>query len=112
LLAAEKAAKLTTVSEVFRGTARQAVLRFPEFLNVAAAVALAGNGLDQTEVLVLADPTIERSTHEIQAEGAFGVFRFEIENVPLSTNSGTGTRLVALSLVRALLSRRAVFVIG
>jgi aspartate dehydrogenase len=112
LLASEEAAKLTAVHEVFRGNARQAVLQFPEFLNVAAAVALASNGLDQTEVLVLADPMLERSKHEIQAEGAFGKLRFEIENVPLSAVGGTGTRLVAMSIVRTLLSRRASFVIG
>ncbi len=112
LLAASEAAQLTTAREVFRGTARQAAVRFPHFLNVAAAVALASNGLDQTEVIVLADPAIERSTHEIHAEGTFGTFRFAIENVPLSTSGGTGTRLVALSIVRALLSRQALFVIG
>ena len=112
LLEASEATHLITVQEVFRGTARQAAVRFPHFLNVAAAVALASNGLDQTEVIVLADPTIQRSTHEIQAEGTFGKFRFEVENIPLNTSGGTGTRLVALSIVRALLSRRAYFVIG
>ncbi len=98
LLAASDAAKLTTAQEVFRGSAHQAAGRFPHFLNVAAAVALASNGLDQVEVIVLADPAIERSTHEIQAQGAFGKLRFEVENVPLSTSGGTGTRLVALRL--------------
>ena len=112
LLPAAEAATLTTVQEVFRGTARQAATRFPHFLNVAAAVALASNGLDQTEVVVLADPAIERSTHAVQAEGTFGKLRFEVENVPLNTSGGTGTRLVALSIVRALLARRAAFVIG
>jgi aspartate dehydrogenase len=112
LLGALEATQLRAVREVFRGTARQAAVRFPHFLNVAAAVALASNGLDQTEVIVLADPTIQQSTHEIQAEGTFGKFQFKVENVPLSTSGGTGTRLVALSIVRALLSRHAYFVIG
>jgi aspartate dehydrogenase len=44
LLAPEEAARLTTIQEVFRGSARQAARRFPTFLNVAAAVALAGKG--------------------------------------------------------------------
>ena len=48
--------------------------------------------------------------HEIQAEGTFGNRRFEAENVPFSTSDETGTRLEALSIVRALLSRRASFV--
>ena len=112
LLGASEAAQLTTAQEVFHGSARQAAVRFPHFLNVAASVALATNGLDQTEVIVFADPAIARSTHEIQAEGLFGKLRFEIENVPLSTHGGTGTRLVARSIVRALQVRRSVFVIG
>ena len=51
-------------------------------------------------------------SHAVQAEGTFGKLRFEVENVPLNTSGGTGTRLVALSIVRALLARRAAFVIG
>ena len=110
LLPSEEASRVVTVCEVFRGTARQAALRFPEFLNVAAAVALAGAGLDQTEVRVLADPTLQYTRHEILAEGAFGLFRFEIEN---ATNiPQRGARLVALSIIHALLQRRAAFIIG
>jgi aspartate dehydrogenase len=37
---------------LFSGTARQAALRFPDGVNVAVAAALAGPGLDQTEVVV------------------------------------------------------------
>lgn len=111
LLPPEEAASLTSTREVFRGSARQAAQQFPEFLNIAAAVALAGRGFDQTEVRVLADPAVRHSLHEIQAEGAFGVLRFEIENVPISFPA-PGARLVAMSIVRALLSRRASFVIG
>jgi aspartate dehydrogenase len=110
LLPSEEASRVVTVCEVFRGTARQAALRFPEFLNVAATVALAGAGFDQTEVRVLADPTLQYTRHEILAEGAFGLFRFEIEN---ATNiPQRGARLVALSIIHALLQRRAAFIIG
>jgi aspartate dehydrogenase len=111
LLTPQEAAQLTNVQEVFRGSARQAASRFPTFLNVAAAVALAGKGFDQTEVLVLADPTRERSKHEIVAEGAFGRFQFEIENIPIQAH-GRGASLVAMSIVQALFQRRAFFVIG
>jgi aspartate dehydrogenase len=87
LLPPKEAAQITTIQEVFRGSARQAAIRFPTFLNVAAAVALAGKGFDQTEVLVLADPTIERSRHEIVAEGAFGRLQFEIKNTPIQSHA-------------------------
>ena len=79
LLEPEAAACVTSACEIFRGTARQAVQQFPEYLNIAAAVALASSGLDLTEVRVIANPDIEHSQHEVQAEGAFGTLRFEIE---------------------------------
>jgi aspartate dehydrogenase len=91
-------------------SARQAALRYPQFLNVTAAVALAGIGFDLTEVRVLADPTVPYSRHEVQAEGTFGVFHFEIENA--MNISHQGARLVAMSIVHALLQRHTSFIIG
>jgi aspartate dehydrogenase len=99
------------VREVFRGNAREGALRFPESINVAAAVSLAGIGLDRTEVRVLADPAVTRNHHEVVAEGPFGALRFEIANIPSEANPKTG-RLVALSIVQALLRRRAALVVG
>ena len=103
--------QLTTDKELFRGSAREGVLRFPESTNVAAAVSLAGLGLDNTEVRVVADPGISHNRHEVVAEGAFGSLRFEVENVPSERNPRTA-RLVAMSIVRALLLRRAPIAIG
>src|SRR5262249_57742614 len=65
LLSPDEAAILTEPRELFCGTAREGALRFPESINVAAAVSLAGIGLDRTEVRVLADPTIERNHHQV-----------------------------------------------
>jgi aspartate dehydrogenase len=111
LLGAEEADQLTESKELFHGSAREGVLKFPESVNVAAAVSLAGIGLDRTEVRVLADPHVERNQHEVMAEGAFGWLRFEIQNVPTEENPRTG-RIAAMSIVRKLLSRRAPIVIG
>ena len=111
LLAAAEADALTEEREIFRGSAREGALRFPESINVAAAVSLAGIGLDRTEVRVIADPAVSRNHHEVVAEGAFGTLRFAIENIPTDENPRTG-RLVALSIVRTLLRRRASLVVG
>jgi aspartate dehydrogenase len=111
LLAPEEATHLRDAYEIFRGPARQAVQQFPEFLNVAAAVALAGIGFDQTEVRIFADPTVEHSLHEVQAEGPFGLFRFEIKNQPVG-GLGRGAQLAGMSIVHSLLLRRATFIIG
>jgi aspartate dehydrogenase len=101
---------LTEPKELFCGTAREGALRFPENINVAAAVSLAGVGLDATVVRVTADPSIERNTHDVVAEGAFGTLRFSIQNIP-TDNPRTG-RLVAMSVVHALRKRSAPLVIG
>jgi aspartate dehydrogenase len=97
--------------ELFRGWAREAVLRFPENINVAAAVSLAGIGLDRTEVCVIADPALQRNTHAVVAQGSFGELRFEIQGFPSDDNPRTG-RIVAMSVVNTLRRLRAPLVIG
>lgn len=111
LLPADEAATLRAPRELFRGPARLGVIRFPESVNVAAAVSLAGIGFDRTELVVVADPAVDRNTHEVVAEGLFGSLRFEIANVPSDENPRTG-RIVAMSVVRALLDRSASLVVG
>jgi aspartate dehydrogenase len=111
LLPAAEAAALDEPLELFSGSAREGVLRFPENINVVAAVSLAGIGFDRTQVRVVADPHLMRNTHQVVAEGAFGEFRFEISNVPTDANPRTG-RLVAMSIVSALRRRQQPIVIG
>jgi aspartate dehydrogenase len=111
LLPPAEASSLETPRELFRGTAREGALRFPESINVVAAVSLAGIGLDRTEVCVIADPSLDRNRHEVVAEGAFGELRFEIRNIPTEANPRTG-RLVAMSVVHTLRMRQAPLVVG
>jgi aspartate dehydrogenase len=42
-------------------------------VNVAATLACAGSGLDQTRARVFADPTISRNNHQIFLSGRSGV---------------------------------------
>jgi aspartate dehydrogenase len=111
LLSTAEVAELRAPRELFRGSAREGALRFPESINVAAAVSLAGIGLDRTEVCVIADPNVDRNMHEVVAQGEFGELRFEIGNIPSDDNPRTG-RLVAMSVVHALRQRRAAVVVG
>jgi aspartate dehydrogenase len=97
--------------EIFSGSAREGALRFPESINVAAAVSLAGIGLDRTQVKVIADPGVESNMHEVVAKGAFGELRFEIRNIPTEDNPRTG-RLVAMSVLHALRRQQARVVVG
>jgi aspartate dehydrogenase len=111
LLPPDEAEALTEPRELFRGSAREGVLRFPESVNVAAAVSFAGLGLARTQLCVIADPRIERNQHEVVAEGTFGMLRFEIRGIPSEDNPRSG-RIVAMSVVHALHRRLAWLQIG
>lgn len=96
--------------ELYSGPGREAAIRFPENVNVAAAISLAGLGLDKTVVRVVADPTVIRNTHEIEARGAFGELRIVLQNIP-TENPKTG-RLTAMSMIKALRNLTAPVVVG
>ncbi|TLS53618.1 aspartate dehydrogenase [Paenibacillus antri] len=110
----ERQVDLAGLSEpylAFEGAARDAAKRFPESVNVSAALSLAGIGFDATKVKVFADPTIEHNTHEIAAQGLFGRIRLEIRNTPSDRNPKTGY-IVAMSVVKNIKDRTSPFVIG
>ena len=86
-------------TEVFSGSAREAALRFPENLNAAAALGFAGLGLDRTAVRVVVDPTVDSIHHEIAATGVSCHVKVSV------ANPESPSRLVAMSVVRALESR-------
>ena len=96
---------------LFVGPAREAAPRFPENVNVAAAVSLAGVGPDRTSVRVVADPGVSRNTHEVVARGYFGEIRILLQNIPTEANPKTG-RIVALGVIKALRNLTAPVVVG
>jgi aspartate dehydrogenase len=102
--------QLTTRTVLYRGTAGEAALLYPQNANVAAAVALAGLGFDNTEVELVADPAAPGNVHEIEAEGAAGRFAIQLQGKPSRTNPKTSA-LAALSVARALLNLDATIVI-
>jgi len=88
---------------VFEGSAREAARSFPRNANVVVVSALAGIGLDRTQVELISDPAAERNSHEIEATGAFGHLRASIENRPLAENPLTSEQ-AALALLRLALN--------
>lgn len=62
----------------FEGTAREAALRYPKNVNVGATVALAGLGLDRTQVKMVSDPETSGPLGINKAAGDFGTFRLDI----------------------------------
>lgn len=110
---AETKLDLDTLSEAtvhFSGSARHAALEYPKNANVAASVALAGIGFDDTLVELIADPDVERNIHEIVAEGDFGRYEFRIEGRSLPGNPRSSA-LTAMSVVREILSPASPIVI-
>ena len=94
-------ASITVPTTIFRGTATQASTLFPKNANVTAAVALSGVGFDNTQVELVADPTVQKNVHEVQAKGAFGELSIRLVNNPLPDNVKTSW-LAALSIEEAV----------
>src|SRR5215204_5648347 len=91
---------LNEAKRVFSGTAREAAVGFPANVNVAAALGLAGIGVDRTTIDIWADPAVARNCHTIDVESDSALFFISIETTP-SENPKTG-RITALSALAAL----------
>jgi aspartate dehydrogenase len=96
---------------LYEGTAAEAVVKFPQNVNVAATISLAGVGPEKTVVRVIADPGIDQNIHEIRARGAFGSFEIRLANWPNPDNPKTSL-LSCLSVVSLLGRIRGTVQIG
>lgn len=106
---AEETIDLDSLQEAtvfYRGNARQAALRFPKNSNVAAIVALAGRGFDDTAVELIADPGVDENEHEVEVEARSGRFVSRIAGRTLPASPKTSA-LAAYSLVRCIVDRDA-----
>jgi aspartate dehydrogenase len=86
---------------IYEGSVREGAARYPQNVNISAAVALAGLGLDRTELSIVADPTIRTHVIEVVAEGAFGSFCFLEDVEPTRDNPKTG-KLVAMAVIKTI----------
>jgi aspartate dehydrogenase len=94
---------LEAAHTLFEGTARDGVPHFPQNVNIAAVLSLAGIGLDQTRLKVVADPGLTFNTHTIHVSGRTGRFTVVLENVPTPDNPKTSW-LACCSALSALRS--------
>ncbi len=84
---------------LFEGKARDAVKKFPKNINVAATLSLACE--KEINVKIIADPQIERNTHEVHVIGEFGELKTTTKNVQCTTNPKTST-LAAHAAIKLL----------
>lgn len=96
---------------LYEGSARHCVKEFPQNINIAAALSLAGIGFDKTQIRIIADPHVKYNTHEISWEGKAGRFQMTLENEPVPTNPRT-TYMACLSAVASLNRTRSPYRIG
>lgn len=94
----------------FEGAARDAAREYPKNANLAATVALAGLGLDRTEVALVADPGARGNTGRIEAEGAAGAITVESRGPAAAGNPKT-SEVTAFSMIASLESRQATIVL-
>ena len=81
--------RLTQPRVLFEGPAREGVPHFPQNVNIAAVLSMAGIGFDRTRLKVVADPSLTRNTHTIEVSGRSGRFSMILENVPAPDNPKT-----------------------
>lgn len=86
---------------LFDGPAREGVPHFPQNVNIAAVLSLAGIGMDRTRLRVVADPALTLNTHTIRISGACGRMTLVLENVPAPENPKTSW-LACYSAIAAL----------
>ena len=91
---------------LFEGPAREGVPHFPQNVNIAAVLSLAGIGMDRTKLKVVADPALTLNTHTIRVSGAVGRMTVVLENVPAPENPKTSwlacySALAALEMLRS-----------
>ena len=93
--------KIRKPTVIFSGTAEQAVKLFPQNINVAAALSLAGLGPRRTRVRIIADPFLKKNVHAWEASGDFGKMQVCAQNRPSASNPKT-SRLAIQSAVATL----------
>lgn len=88
----------------FTGNAREAALAYPKNANVAATLALAGLGFEDTQVEMVADPTVTQNIHEYRVTAGAADYTMRIEGKPSPDNPKTSLATV-YSVAREVLNR-------
>ena len=83
---------------VFEGSAEEAIKGFPQNVNVAAVLSLAGIGAKKTRVRIITSPEYRTNTHEIEITGDSGRITTRTENMPSKANPKTSALAVMAAI--------------
>lgn len=90
---------------VFKGNTLKAIKYFPQNINVAAVLSLAGMGPAKTKVEIWTSRAYKYNVHEITVEGKSGMIQTITRNVPARENPKTS----ALAIYAAIATLRKMF---
>ncbi len=90
-----------TETVLYEGKARDAVEKFPMNINVAATLSIACGR--EVDVKIIADPNVDRNSHEVHMVGDFGELKTTTHNMRCSINPKTSV-LAAYSAIKLLKS--------
>jgi aspartate dehydrogenase len=86
---------------LYDGNATEAAKLFPSNVNVAVVLGLAGRGIRNTRVKIVADPRTTQNEHQIIVRGMFGEISIMVRNAPSPSNPKTSL-LASLSAIECL----------
>lgn len=92
---------LTAPTVIFEGSAAVAALKYPKNANLAAAVALAGIGFEETLVRLVADPTTQENSGRVIAESTVGRLDLTLSGPAAASNPKT-SEITSMSVIAAL----------
>ena len=99
------AEKIKKPTLIFKGNAAEAIENFPENVNVAATLSLAGIGPQKTQVRIFTSPTYRYNMHEVEIESGYGKIVTQVTNLPSKENPKTS----ALAIGSALAALEKIF---
>ena len=92
---------ITGEETIFEGNAEEAIKGFPQNVNVAAVLSIAGLGAKRTHVKIVTSPHYTKNIHEVEISGECGRIFTRTENVPSTANPKT-SELAVFSAIATL----------
>jgi len=90
--------KIKKPTLIFEGNASEAIRNYPENVNVAVTLSLAGIGPKKTRVRIFASPTYRYNMHKIEIEGSFGRIVSQVTNLPSRENPKTSALAIGSAI--------------